>query len=110
MGGFLVVGMLVGLIISLFHMTYLSRLVASGKRSQTSGAGFECTLFERNARLGGVWSDGYLNFGAQVLAVYSQFGELGHVSVDGRTFAFSLNRLPGSYRSLSSTRRLKLPR
>ena len=38
MSGFLIVGMLVGLIISLFHMTYLSRLLASGKRSQTSGA------------------------------------------------------------------------
>jgi len=30
------------------------------------GEGFECTLFERNSLLGGVWSDGYLNFGAQV--------------------------------------------
>jgi dimethylaniline monooxygenase (N-oxide forming) len=30
------------------------------------GEGFECTLFERNSILGGVWSDGYLNFGAQV--------------------------------------------
>jgi cation diffusion facilitator CzcD-associated flavoprotein CzcO len=28
--------------------------------------GFDCTLFERNEVLGGVWSDGYLNFGAQV--------------------------------------------
>ena len=33
---------------------------------QLIGAGFDCTLFERNAVLGGVWSDGYLNFGAQV--------------------------------------------
>jgi dimethylaniline monooxygenase (N-oxide forming) len=28
--------------------------------------GFDCTLFERNKVLGGVWSDGYLNFGVQV--------------------------------------------
>ncbi len=28
--------------------------------------GFDCTLFERNEVLGGVWSDGYLNFGVQV--------------------------------------------
>lgn len=33
---------------------------------QLIGEGFDCTLFERNAVLGGVWSDGYLNFGAQV--------------------------------------------
>jgi dimethylaniline monooxygenase (N-oxide forming) len=29
-------------------------------------AGIDCTLFERGAQLGGVWSDGYLNFGVQV--------------------------------------------
>lgn len=28
--------------------------------------GIECTLFERSHVLGGVWSDGYLNFGVQV--------------------------------------------
>lgn len=28
--------------------------------------GHECTVFERNARLGGVWSAGYANFGVQV--------------------------------------------
>jgi len=33
---------------------------------QLIGKGFDCTLFERNKILGGVWSDGYLNFGAQV--------------------------------------------
>ena len=33
---------------------------------QLIGEGFDCTLFERNAEIGGVWSDGYLNFGAQV--------------------------------------------
>lgn len=33
---------------------------------QFIGEGFDCTLFERNKVLGGVWSDGYLNFGVQV--------------------------------------------
>jgi len=33
---------------------------------QLIGEGFDCVLFERNEVLGGVWSDGYLNFGAQV--------------------------------------------
>lgn len=28
--------------------------------------GFECTVFERRDELGGVWADGYLNFGVQV--------------------------------------------
>lgn len=28
--------------------------------------GLDCKIFERNPVLGGVWSDGYLNFGAQV--------------------------------------------
>lgn len=39
MTDFLIVGTLVGLIISLFHVAYLSRLVASGKRPQTLGKG-----------------------------------------------------------------------
>ena len=33
---------------------------------QLIAVGFDCTLFERNSELGGVWSDGYLNFGVQV--------------------------------------------
>ena len=33
---------------------------------QLTEIGMECTLFERNSDLGGVWTDGYLNFGAQV--------------------------------------------
>ena len=33
---------------------------------QLIAEGFDCTLFERNEVLGGVWSDGYLNFGVQV--------------------------------------------
>ena len=33
---------------------------------QLIGEGFDCILFERNEVLGGVWSDGYLNFGVQV--------------------------------------------
>ena len=28
--------------------------------------GFDCTVFERGARLGGVWADGYIDFGVQV--------------------------------------------
>ena len=28
--------------------------------------GLDCTIFERSAEIGGVWTDGYLNFGAQV--------------------------------------------
>jgi dimethylaniline monooxygenase (N-oxide forming) len=28
--------------------------------------GLDCTLFERNGALGGVWADGYINFGVQV--------------------------------------------
>lgn len=28
--------------------------------------GYECTIFERRGELGGVWADGYLNFGVQV--------------------------------------------
>ncbi len=45
MTDFLLVGMAVGLIISLFHVGYLSRLVASGKRSQTSGTGVSILNF-----------------------------------------------------------------
>ena len=37
----------------------------STARSLTA-RGLQCTLFERNKKLGGVWSDGYLNFGVQV--------------------------------------------
>lgn len=29
-------------------------------------AGYECTVFERNPRVGGVWTTGYLDFGIQV--------------------------------------------
>ena len=45
MTDFLMVGMLVGLIISLFHIAYLSRLVADGKKSQTTGTGFSVLNF-----------------------------------------------------------------
>lgn len=30
------------------------------------GAGYRCTVFERNSRIGGVWTGGYLDFGVQV--------------------------------------------
>ncbi len=33
---------------------------------QLIAEGFDCTLLERSNELGGVWSDGYLNFGVQV--------------------------------------------
>jgi dimethylaniline monooxygenase (N-oxide forming) len=33
---------------------------------QLTAAGFDCTLFERAGEIGGVWRDGYLNFGVQV--------------------------------------------
>ena len=33
---------------------------------QLIAEGFDCILFERNSEIGGVWSDGYLNFGVQV--------------------------------------------
>ena len=42
---FLLVGMLVGLIISLFHVAYLSRLVASGEQSATAGTGVSILNF-----------------------------------------------------------------
>ena len=33
---------------------------------QLIAEGFDCVLFDRNSKIGGVWSDGYLNFGVQV--------------------------------------------
>ena len=45
MTDFLMIGALVGLIISLFHVAYLSRLVADGKKSQTSGTGVSVLSF-----------------------------------------------------------------
>ncbi len=33
---------------------------------QLMAAGHDCVLFERGDRIGGVWADGYLNFGVQV--------------------------------------------
>ena len=37
-----------------------------GTAKMLLAAGFDCTVFERNSRLGGVWTDGYLDFGVQV--------------------------------------------
>ena len=45
MSDFLMVGMLMGLIISLFHVAYLSRLVASGEKSATSETGVSVLNF-----------------------------------------------------------------
>jgi dimethylaniline monooxygenase (N-oxide forming) len=36
-------------------------------------AGYDCTIFERAKRLGGVWADGYSNFGVQVQKELYQF-------------------------------------
>src|SRR5215475_14024167 len=36
-------------------------------------AGYDCTVFERAGRLGGVWADGYSNFGVQVQKELYQF-------------------------------------
>ena len=36
-------------------------------------AGYDCTIFERAERLGGVWADGYSNFGVQVQRELYQF-------------------------------------
>lgn len=38
--------------------------IATAKMLLTSG--YDCTVFERNDRIGGVWTDGYLDFGVQV--------------------------------------------
>ncbi len=45
MSDFLMAGMLMGLIISLFHVAYLSRVVASGEKSATSGSGVSVLNF-----------------------------------------------------------------
>jgi hypothetical protein len=64
MADFLLLGMLVGLIISLFHMTYLSRLVASDKGSQTSGTGVSVLNFA-------FWTSGlWILLGAYVLGFW----------------------------------------
>jgi len=42
---FLLIGMAVGLIISFFHVAYLSRLVTSGEKSQRSGTGVSVLNF-----------------------------------------------------------------
>jgi dimethylaniline monooxygenase (N-oxide forming) len=45
--------------------------LASARRLMAEG--LACTLFERNQVLGGVWSDGYLNFGLQVQSELYEF-------------------------------------
>lgn len=40
--------------------------------------GFDCTLFERGERLGGVWCDGYANFGTQVQRELYEFPDRPH--------------------------------
>ena len=45
--------------------------LATAKTLQSEG--LECTIFERSERLGGVWADGYSNFGVQVQRELYQF-------------------------------------
>ena len=45
--------------------------LATAKTLQSEG--LECTIFERAERLGGVWADGYSNFGVQVQKELYQF-------------------------------------
>lgn len=45
--------------------------LATARRLMASG--YECVLFERNAVPGGVWADGYVNFGVQVHKELYQF-------------------------------------
>ena len=45
MTDFLMVGMLVGLIISLFHVAYLSKIVPSSEQSATAGTGVSVLSF-----------------------------------------------------------------
>ena len=59
--------------VSLMNTTNIDRIAIVGAgvaglctARQLIGEGFDCTLFERNEVLGGVWADGYLNFGVQV--------------------------------------------
>ena len=42
--------------------------------------GFECTVFERGSRLGGVWAAGYSNFGAQVQRELYEFPDWPHAN------------------------------
>jgi cation diffusion facilitator CzcD-associated flavoprotein CzcO len=37
------------------------------------GEGYEVTVLERRAELGGVWADGYLHFGVQIQKLLYEF-------------------------------------
>ena len=64
MSDFLWLGMLTGLIISLFHVAYLSRLVAGGDKSPTSGTGVSVLNFA-------FWTCGlWILMGAYVLGLW----------------------------------------
>jgi len=64
MNDFLLVGALIGLIIGLFHATYLSRLVASGENSVGSSARVSALNFA-------LWTCGlWILLGAYVLGLW----------------------------------------
>jgi dimethylaniline monooxygenase (N-oxide forming) len=59
---------------SVKHVGIIGAGVAGLATAKTLQAeGLDCTVFERAERLGGVWTDGYLNFGVQVQKELYQF-------------------------------------
>ena len=59
---------------SVKHVAIIGAGVAGLATAKTLQAeGLDCTVFERAERLGGVWADGYLNFGVQVQKELYQF-------------------------------------
>ena len=59
---------------SVQHVGIIGAGVAGLATAKTLQAeGLECTIFERAERLGGVWADGYSNFGVQVQKELYQF-------------------------------------
>ena len=59
---------------SVNHVGIIGAGVAGLATAKTLRAeGYDCTIFERAERLGGVWADGYSNFGVQVQKELYQF-------------------------------------
>src|SRR5262245_4398187 len=59
---------------SVNHVGIIGAGVAGLATAKTLRAeGYDCTIFERANRLGGVWADGYSNFGVQVQKELYQF-------------------------------------
>ena len=60
--------------LSVKHVAIIGAGVAGLATAKTLQAeGLDCTVFERAERLGGVWADGYSNFGVQVQKELYQF-------------------------------------